>query len=152
MFAGEGGTIHVPDTVAKTGRARYIPIEPTLKAWLDYIDPPRLGPVVPLQPTRDPSKPQKLEWRVLWIGKRRQAVQKAAGIDPWPQDAMRHSYASYWMTLHGDEDRCRDAMGHATKDMLVKHYRKHTTKADAQAFWALTPEAVFKRQELEVMA
>jgi integrase len=152
VFAGEAGAIHVPETVAKTGRARYVPIEPTLKAWLDYIDPPRLGPVVPRQPTRDPAKPQRLEWRVLWIGKRRQAVQRAAGIDPWPQDAMRHSYASYWMTLHGDEDRCRDAMGHATKDMLVKHYRKHTTKADAQAFWALTPEVVFKRQALEVVA
>jgi hypothetical protein len=36
--------------------------------------------------------------------------------------------------------------------MLVKHYRKHTTKADAVAFWALTPEAVFNRQELEVVA
>lgn len=65
---------------------------------------------------------------------------------------MRHSYAPYWMTLHGDEDRCRDAMGHATKDILVKHYRKHTTKADARAFWALTPEVVPKKQKLEVVA
>jgi len=152
VFAGEGDTIHIPDAVSKTGRERYVPIEPTLGAWLEYIDPPRLGPVVPRQATRNSSKPQKLEWRVLWIGKRRQAVQRAAGIDPWPQDAMRHSYASYWMTTHGDEDRCRDAMGHATKEMLVKHYRKHTTKADARAFWALTPDVVLKKRELEVVA
>jgi integrase len=152
VFAGDGDAIHIPETVAKTGRARYVPIEPTLRAWLDYINPPRIGPVVPRQATRNPSKPQKLEWRVLWIGKRRQAVQRAAGIDPWPQDAMRHSYASYWMTTHGDEDRCRDAMGHASKDMLVKHYRKHTTKADARAFWALTPDLVLKKHELEVVA
>ena len=152
VFAGEGDTIHIPDAVSKTGRERYVPIEPTLGAWLEYIDPPRLGPVVPRQATRNSSKPQRLEWRVLWIGKRRQAVQRAAGIDPWPQDAMRHSYASYWMTTHGDEDRCRDAMGHATKEMLVKHYRKHTTKADARAFWALTPDVVLKKRELEVVA
>jgi integrase len=152
VFAGDGDTIHVPETIAKTGRTRYVPIEPTLRAWLDHIKPPRIGPVVPRQTTRNASKVQRLEWRVVWIGKRRQAVQRAAGIDPWPQDAMRHSYASYWMTIHGDEDRCRDAMGHASKDMLVKHYRKHTTKADARTFWELTPEVVFKTQKLEVVA
>ncbi len=152
VFAGDGDAIHIPGEVSKTGRARYVPIEPTLKAWLDYIKPPQLGPVVPRQPTRDPKSEQKLEWRVMWIGTRRQAVQRAAGIDPWPQDAMRHTYASYWMTTHRDEDKCRDAMGHATKEILVKHYRKHTKEADAAAFWALTPAAVFGAQGLEVVA
>jgi integrase/recombinase XerD len=152
VFAGEGDAIHVPETVAKTGRARYVPILPTLKAWLKYINPPQFGPVVPLQATRNPSRPQKLEWRVNWITKRRKAVQRAAGIDPWPKNVMRHTYASYWMTIHRDEDRCRDAMGHRTKDQLVKHYRKHTTVKDAEAFWALTPEAVLKTEHLEVVA
>jgi integrase len=146
VFAGEGDAIHIPDNVSKTGRERYVPIEPTLREWLNYINPPQLGPVVPRQPTRKSPENQKLEWRINWISKRRKAVQRAAGINPWPQDAMRHTYASYWMTLHGDEDRCRDAMGHASKEVLVKHYRKHTTKADARAFWSITPETVFKSE------
>lgn len=153
VFAGDGEAIHIPDDVAKTGRARYVPIEPTLRRWLEYINPPRLGPVVPIQPERFSGRKQNLEWRVLWIGKRRRAVQTAAGITPWPQDALRHSYASYWMTLHRDEDRCRDNMGHRTKDQLVKHYRKHTTRADAAAFWALTPDKVLEGfSGLEVVA
>jgi integrase len=153
VFAGDGDAIHIPESVAKTGRARYVPIEPTLREWLKHINPPKLGPVVPFQSERHPGRPRNLEWRVLWIGKRRRAVQKDSGITPWPQDVMRHSYASYWMTLHRDEDRCRDAMGHATKEMLVKHYRRHTTREDALKFWALTPQEVLRGCDgLEVVA
>jgi len=132
VFAGDGDQIYIPGEVSKTGRDRYIPVEPTLTSWLRYIAPPQVGAVTPLRN------------HVL----RRRAVQRAAGIKPWPQDVMRHSYASYWMTLHRDEDRCRDAMGHSTKDMLVKHYRKHTTEADARAFWEIAPKCVLKVEHL----
>jgi integrase len=151
VFAGEGDAIHITEHVSKTGRERYVPIEATLREWLNYINPPQLGPVVPRQPTRRSPENQKLEWRIHWISKRRKAVQRAAGIDPWPQDAMRHSYASYWMTIHRDEDRCRDAMGHATKEMLFKHYRKHTTKADAMAFWAINPNILANSNAASLM-
>jgi len=39
-------------------------------------------------------------------------------------------------------------MGHSTKDMLVKHYRKHTTEADARAFWEIAPKCVLKVEHL----
>ena len=151
VFAGNGKAIHIRDAISKTGRDRYVPINATLQAWLDYINPPQFGPVVPLQPTRDSTRIQKLEWRVAWIGKRRRAVAKAAGIDPWPQDATRHSFASYWMAQHGDEDRCRDIMGHASRDVLRKHYRKHVKAAEATAYWALTPDVVLGAPRLEVV-
>ena len=151
VFAGNGKAIHIRDAISKTGRDRYVPINATLQAWLDYINPPQFGPVVPLQPTRDSTRIQKLEWRVAWIGKRRRAVAKAAGIDPWPQDATRHSFASYWMAQHGDEDRCRDIMGHASRDVLRKHYRKHVKAAEATAYWALTPDVVLGVPRLEVV-
>jgi hypothetical protein len=35
--------------------------------------------------------------------------------------------------------------------MLVKHYRKQTTEADAHAFWALTPDVVLDAPRLEVV-
>lgn len=151
VFAGNGKAIHIRDAISKTGRDRYVPINATLQAWLDYINPPQFGPVVPLQPTRDSTRIQKLEWRVAWIGKRRRAVAKAAGIDPWPQDATRHSFASHWMAQHGDEDRCRDIMGHASRDVLRKHYRKHVKAAEATAYWALTPDVVLGAPRLEVV-
>ena len=151
VFAGDGKAIHIREEISKSGRARYIPINATLQAWLDYINAPRFGPVVPSQPTRDYAQVQKLEWRVMWIEKRRRAVAKAAGIDPWPQDATRHSFASYWMAQHGDEDRCRDILGHASRDVLRKHYRKHVKTADANAFWSLTPDVVLGAPRLEVV-
>ncbi|MEI6714642.1 MAG: hypothetical protein WCO60_12875 [Verrucomicrobiota bacterium] len=128
VFAGGGKRIHVPAEVSKTGRIRYVPIEPTLKAWLEFIQPPHVGPVSPRG---------RLE-------RRRKKIESAAGIIPWPQDGMRHSYASYWMATHRDEDRCRDNMGHRTKDQLTNHYRQHTTEEEAQAFWGLIPEIVLK--------
>ena len=128
VFAGGNGQIYIPAEVSKTGRDRYIPIEETLSDWLRYIAPPQIGQITP-------SRNHVV---------RRRNVQRAAGISPWPQDVMRHSYASYWMTIHRDEDRCRDAMGHSTKDMLVRHYRKHTTEVAARAFWAVKPEVVLK--------
>lgn len=134
VFAGGNDQIHIPAEVSKTGRDRYIPIEATLSDWLQYIAPPRIGQVTP-------SRNHVV---------RRRNVQRAAGISPWPQDVMRHSYASYWMTIHRDEDRCRDAMGHSTKDMLVRHYRKHTTEVAARAFWEMKPEAVLKVECLHV--
>jgi len=133
VFAGDGDQIYIPAEVSKTGRDRYIPVEATLASWLRFLAPPQVGAVTPLRN------------HVL----RRRAVQRKAGITPWPQDVMRHSYASYWMTLHRDEDRCRDAMGHSTKDMLVKHYRKHTTEADARAFWAITPNTIARIKSVQ---
>ena len=128
VFADGGDRIYIPAEVSKTGRKRYVKIEPTLKEWLAYIHPPRLGPVTP---KRNHTK-------------RRRAIQRAAGIVPWPQDGMRHSYASYWMTIHRDEDQCRDNMGHRTKEQLFTHYRQHTTEAEAQAFWTVRPTMMSK--------
>jgi integrase len=128
VFADGGHRIYIPSEIAKTGRKRYIKIEPTLKDWLTYIDPPRFGPVCPAKNHV----------------KRRRAIARAAAVTPWPQDGMRHSYASYWMTVHRDEDQCRDNLGHRTKDQLSTHYRQHTTEEEAQAFWAITPKRVFE--------
>jgi len=124
VWSDGGKRIHVPATVSKTGRRRYVEIEWTLKKWLDKF--PKEGLVVP--------KSQHF--------KRRREIERSAGIVPWPRDCMRHSYASYWMTIYRDEDRCRDNMGHRTKDQLFSHYRQHTTEEAAKTFWSLAPEVV----------
>lgn len=126
VFADGGQTIHIPADLAKTHFQRYIKIEPTLAAWLKHIATPQIGLVTPSTN----------------LTKRRRVIQQAAGLHPWPQDVMRHTYASCWMAVFRDEDRCRDNMGHRTKDQLLKHYRKHMTEAQGKAFWALTPDSV----------
>jgi hypothetical protein len=54
------------------------------------------------------------------------------------------------MTKHRDEDRCRDAMGHRTKDQLVRHYRTQTSEEDGEAFWSISPEMISKFKTLSV--
>jgi integrase len=128
VFADGGETIHIPADIAKTHFQRYVKIEPTLAAWLKHIAPPNFGQVMPNANIR----------------KENRKIRRAAGLHPWPQDVMRHTYASCWMAVYRDEDRCRDNMGHRTKDQLVRHYRKHMTESQAKAFWELTPDAVLK--------
>ncbi|MEY2599905.1 MAG: hypothetical protein RLZZ142_2164 [Verrucomicrobiota bacterium] len=128
VFADGGKTIWIPSAIAKTRRERHVQIESTLNSWLSYIKPPQEGLVTPKRN----------------LIKRRRAIERGAGIHPWPQDVMRHTYASCWMAVFRDEARCRDNMGHRTQDELHRHYRRHLREEDARAFWSLEPSAVLQ--------
>ncbi len=103
------GVISVPANVAKTKVARFVEIEPALAAWLKFAGVKKTGQITPAKNLR----------------KRLQRIKEGARIGDWIQDGCRHTYASNWMALHKDEDKCRDNMGHRTKDELHRHYRKH---------------------------
>ena len=117
--------IRVPAEVAKTHYERYIDIEPTLAAWLEFAGVQKAGLITPKTN----------------LIKRLRAIRRRAGIKDWIQDGARHTYATNWMALHKDEDRCRDNMGHRTKDELQKHYRKHIPLKEAKRFWEILPKA-----------
>jgi integrase len=59
----------------------------------------------------------------------------------WPKDAMRHSFASYHLALHGSADQTATLMGHSSTDMLYRHYRALVSKSDAEKFFAILPPA-----------
>lgn len=61
--------------------------------------------------------------------------------DPWPHNALRHTYASMHYAFHENEARLQAQMGHESAAMLHRHYRALKTKAEAARFWALRPEA-----------
>ena len=48
---------------------------------------------------------------------------KAAKIDKWPPDALRHSFASAHYAFHRDPARTAVTMGHRDKNMLLTDYR-----------------------------
>lgn len=56
----------------------------------------------------------------------------AARIKEWPHDAMRHSYASYHLAMHGSADKTSTELGHRSTEMLFRHYREPVTKHDAE--------------------
>lgn len=64
---------------------------------------------------------------------------KRAGLARWPNNALRHTFASMHYAMHQNENELQALMGHRSADELFQHYRALKTKADATKFWALRP-------------
>ena len=75
------------------------------------------------------------------IEKRRKAAYAAAGYKHIPQDGARHSFASYWLPVNGNDfGGLLSRMGHADLKMLKAHYLRHASIVDARAYWQIVPE------------
>lgn len=122
--------VRVPAEIAKTGRARVIEnLPPALWRWLEP------GPL------RDDIAPARSREVV-----RRAA--RAAGFGPrkpWPQDCLRHTFASYALALTRNPGQVALWLGHeGNPRMLHNHYRGVATTAHepvtqtmAERFFAL---------------
>ena len=64
---------------------------------------------------------------------------KAAGIERWPNNALRHSFASYHLALHQNAATTALQLGHTDSRLLFEHYRELVHPEDAKAFWEITP-------------
>lgn len=75
-----------------------------------------------------------------WDFKERFAgVRATAKIREWPNNALRHTFASMHYAQHQNEALLQAQMGHESAKMLHQHYRALKTRADAASFWALIP-------------
>ena len=79
--------------------------------------------------------------------KKWQRLRVAAGLQPWPQDVLRHTFATMHFALHRDTSQLKSQMGHHENEgTLDRHYRavksadgKTISSAMAQKFWAIAP-------------
>jgi integrase len=62
---------------------------------------------------------------------------KIAGISPWPQNVLRHSFCSYAVALQGFEWTAAQA-DHSVA-MLRRHYWEVVDKPTAERYWAISP-------------
>ncbi len=130
------GFIEVTARKAKGGqRRRLVPICPNLRAWLKAYSK-KSGRVV--------TSKKGLEDRT-----KRQMAMKDAGIERWPNDVLRHSFASYHLALHRDINETALQLGHTSTAMLFRHYRESVKPEAARAWWALRPE---KRKVIPIKA
>ena len=67
--------------------------------------------------------------------------EKWAHLVAWPQDVLRHTGISCHYRLHGDEGKTASWAGNSP-DMIFKHYRDLVTEKEADAWFAVTPDAV----------
>lgn len=82
--------------------------------------------------------------------KRMQRLRKRAGIT-YPQNAARHSFASYHVAMHEAAERTAYMLGHPNANLLYNTYRSLVGKKDAQKYWDIVPKAVEAKrvQEME---
>jgi integrase len=115
--------IEIKGAKAKSARRRIIPIQPNLAAWLR----PYSG----------------MNGRIVLEGARKKLdrVRKAAGLVRWPNNGLRHSFASYRLAAIHDAPRVAAELGHTSPQMLYSTYRELVLPEEAERYWQIAPVA-----------
>lgn len=119
----EDRSIIVGADIAKKRSRRVVFMEDALLAWLGTAEVKQSGSIVHL-PSFRRSVAQ---------------LRAAAGFTDWPQNGLRHSFASYHLSHFGDSRKTADALGHGGLAMLHSHYKQLVLRRDAERFWSLRP-------------
>jgi integrase len=63
------------------------------------------------------------------------------GEDGWPEDVLRHSYASYLLARDKDAGTVAENLGHQNNtSTLFRYYRKAVKfRSDVLAYWSMNP-------------
>lgn len=116
--------IEIQGPKAKGRKARFVPINPTLRAWITIK-----GVEFGMSP------------RSRRIGRLRRIIKKETGKPfPWPHDVLRHSFCSYGVPKYGATKIAAWSAHH--EQVLFRRYRDKVKESEAEAFWAITPALV----------
>jgi hypothetical protein len=75
--------------------------------------------------------------------RRWERARRVAGVlEDWPEDGLRHTAATMHYAAFRNEAAVQAMLRHRSSAMLHRHYRGLATRAEAEGFWGLTPEAV----------
>ncbi len=113
--------IEVTAAKAKTARRRFVKMQPNLQEWL-----------LPLRKRSGKIAPSNLR-------KTFERARVAAGMTTWPDNALRHSFASYHLAHFKDAAALALEMGHIDSGMIFEHYRELVRPKDAERYWNITP-------------
>jgi integrase len=115
------GHIEVKARKAKSARRRIVEMQPNLREWLrPYAE--MTGAVVPAN------------WR-----KKLDVVRKAGKLARWPNNGLRHSFASYRLAAIQDAPRVASELGHTSPQMLYSTYRELVLPEEAERYWKIAP-------------
>jgi integrase len=117
----QSGLIEVTASKAKSARRRFVRIQPNLLRWLRPHSQ-LSGNVTP------PGYRELLD-----------IAREAAGITEWPQNALRHSFASYHLARFNDAALLALELGHTNSNLVFQHYRQVVKPRQAERYWKLAP-------------
>src|SRR5262249_18754557 len=66
-------------------------------------------------------------------------TRKAAGLARWPNNGLRHSFASYRLAATQDAPRVASELGHTSPHMLYSTYRELVLPEEAERYWKIAP-------------
>ena len=104
-------------------------MQPNLREWL-----------LPLRKHKGKVTPGE-NFRLLF-----EQARAAAGIVEWPENALRHGFASFHLAHFRDAKALALELGHTNEDMIFSNYRQLVEPKAAERYWSLAPRArTFRR-------
>jgi integrase len=119
----DSGLIEVTAQKSKTARRRFVKIQPNLREWL-----------LPVRKHKGNVTPGEATFEKLF-----DAARTAAAIDEWPDNALRHSFASYHLAHFKNAAALALEMGHTDSGMIFNHYRQLVRPKEAERYWNIKP-------------
>jgi integrase len=123
----ESGLIQVRAEKSKTAQRRFVNMQPNLREWL-----------LPLRKHKGSVAPQE-NFRQLF-----EHTREAAGITEWPENALRHSFASYHLAHFKNAASTALELGHHDSRITFAHYRELVKPKEAERYWNIKPAASTK--------
>jgi integrase len=119
------GLIHVASHKTKTARRRLVTIQPNLAAWLA----PFAG------------RKGKVYYERGNYHHATSTLAAALG-QKWPQNGLRHSFASYHLARFQNANQLALELGHTSTRLIFEHYRELVSPEAALAYWSIQPPGV----------
>jgi integrase len=123
--------IHVKKSSAKTALDRVFTMNDTLFSWLNSIKTCKKGSI--LNTTYNRGNLELFRVKLGYKLRNKNPYGKK-----WPEDVMRHSFASYWLRIHADKPRLAEIMGNSVS-VIRKHYYAIINESDAIKYWQILP-------------
>jgi integrase len=123
----ESGLIEVTAQNSKTAQHRFVTMQPNLREWL-----------LPLRKHKGNVTPSNC-FRELF-----EQAREAAGIAEWPENALRHSFASYHLAHFKSAAETALQLGHHDSRITFAHYRELVKPKEAERYWNIRPATIEK--------
>lgn len=121
--------LRISAQAAKTGVVRFVPIPSALLVWLEASKSAGVAPVGKLVAG---DSEQKSEGQLnRWL----REIRSEAGITEWPNNALRHSFASHAAAMYDDFPKVAAWLGHARDPRLLVARYRHAVAKDAGKTW-----------------